>query len=731
TRLADLLGVAGTDMSIKDMEKLTYNYKSGVNGYAFIVTNNGFVLLHPDLRPVFRGVLKKNFNSVDLTEIELLDDGSHSRELSPEILRNAMVNHSEGKILGLRMKFHYDDIRRVAVEYKDYYFTPLSETPFTLGLSIPQGYGSYYINPGNEVEKSRYRKIPIISYLQGSPWRIHPDWIYCKYHHQYIQMFNNAEDELVHFLKKMEKPDWVWVEQYDRREEYNVDSISEDSYILFVENGTESIDCNKRIVEEDEYYCDPGLVQLFTFDAKITDPFFRKEALKFKKNEETLVNMYNITLKFVSTQSGLTRWLKYKEYMLSQPPIKLEVNKNNDDVDDTEDDDDDDDLDEDDDGVKIEDEDDEDDSNGNDDDSKEEEIMEFGDIYTNSIDEPWYRSAVLQHELNPESYVFTVPFDAGFRDDVLVTASHAIFPRDGGMEAPASVVGYQFLHSAFFSRFMNITSRTICPHCHGCASEELDCYVLDHNGYVVLSEDHNATGQFFGEIEGAIMDALRSGSSVYRKVPMYDYQGMCFDEKRVITGAANFLLTPFTQLKNIAQWIFGQIVWLLVQTNFGHIWYGTDVSALSEVIEVYDEEYEVLTDDIEEEETEEDLGPKMKIEILQIPRPCDQRTSLYLLQDAELDKYKYTNDHCSRPHLVERIPHTNLVLVVVKSMYEACFKKVMSAPIEVEYNGTEAPCQKLLLNNLPRRSLSGCFSEKSAENINYEVREIGAVVLIS
>jgi hypothetical protein len=25
-------------------------------------------------------------------------------------LRNAMVNHSEGKILRLRMKFHYDDI---------------------------------------------------------------------------------------------------------------------------------------------------------------------------------------------------------------------------------------------------------------------------------------------------------------------------------------------------------------------------------------------------------------------------------------------------------------------------------------------------------------------------------------------------------------------------------------------------------------------------------------------
>jgi hypothetical protein len=48
----------------------------------------------------------------------------------------------------------------------------------------------------------------------------------------------------------------------------------------------------------------------------------------------------------------------------------------------------------------------------------------------------------------------------GLRDDALVMASHAIFPRDGGMEAPASVVGLQFQHSALLSRFKSITSKT-------------------------------------------------------------------------------------------------------------------------------------------------------------------------------------------------------------------------------------------------------------------------------
>lgn len=38
---------------------------------------------------------------------------------------------------------------------------------------------------------------------------------------------------------------------------------------------------------------------------------------------------------------------------------------------------------------------------------------EFGDIYYRSIEEPWYKSAVLQHELDPKSLVISVPFDAG------------------------------------------------------------------------------------------------------------------------------------------------------------------------------------------------------------------------------------------------------------------------------------------------------------------------------
>lgn len=82
-------------------------------------------------------------------------------------------------------------------------------------------------------------------------------------------------------------------------------------------------------------------------------------------------------------------------------------------------------------------------------------------MHSKSIEETWYKSAVNQHSVDPESFVYSVPFDSGSGpNSITVTASHAIFPRDAGLEAPGCVVGFQFQHSNFYSRFMEITSKT-------------------------------------------------------------------------------------------------------------------------------------------------------------------------------------------------------------------------------------------------------------------------------
>uniref|UniRef100_A0A9J8CW63 Calcium channel, voltage dependent, alpha2/delta subunit 3 n=1 Tax=Cyprinus carpio carpio TaxID=630221 RepID=A0A9J8CW63_CYPCA len=49
-----LLGVVGTDIPIQELMKTIPKHKLGIHGYAFAITNNGYILTHPDLRPMGR-----------------------------------------------------------------------------------------------------------------------------------------------------------------------------------------------------------------------------------------------------------------------------------------------------------------------------------------------------------------------------------------------------------------------------------------------------------------------------------------------------------------------------------------------------------------------------------------------------------------------------------------------------------------------------------------------------
>lgn len=82
-RTATLLGVAGVDVPIKEIVKLTPAFKLGVNGYSFVITNNGHLLYHPDLRPMFQDMLKPFYSSVDISEVELADNQLEARVRLP------------------------------------------------------------------------------------------------------------------------------------------------------------------------------------------------------------------------------------------------------------------------------------------------------------------------------------------------------------------------------------------------------------------------------------------------------------------------------------------------------------------------------------------------------------------------------------------------------------------------------------------------------------------------
>ncbi|KAI5745508.1 hypothetical protein M8J76_011580 [Diaphorina citri] len=662
TTRADILGVAGTDVPMSDFLKLTMPYKIGVNGYAFIITNNGYVLLHPDLRPVKDGHLKENYNSVDLTEIELLDDNvTIPRQPSKEILklRDEMIQNKEGKMPNLPIKFHYDDMRRVGSEKRHYYYAHLENTPFSMGLALPDIYGSFWIKAGDEIKKSIQMGVPLVSYFKGN-WKIHPDWVYCDYHWESKTFFESKEVKMIHFLEKMSMPGWQWYEQYPPE-----DMSGNDRYDSFRNT---NYSCKSRHIEENEFFCDKELMQLLVFDAKATEGSYRTSKWAAKSRLEVeLVEKYNASLRFVATQGGLTRWQYIKDPQSGED--------------------------------------------------------QFGETDKLALEENWYKSAVLQHHLNPEAFVFSVPHKIGLSSgtkDFQVTATHAIFTKDGGLEAPGSVVGLKLSHAALRTRFFGFTSKT-CRDCmESCTSDELDCYVIDGNGYVIISEEHEHTGLFFGEMEGAIMESMVA-KNIFRKIRMFDYQAMCYKHVNS-TSSASFLANPLSHFSNIAKWVVLQFFWFLSKS----LVFAQDIIGNQEID--YDEA---------------SAPPKVPVEVetSDIPVACDNATTMYQLQNLASEGYhstSYSEINCTRPFFVKPIPHTNLLLIVVNTLYQSCYRRFESESTRIKYNisnnnqydktyfmydhymrtdpnAQDPACNKHYINLLPRRRMAGCFNQHPKE----------------
>lgn len=122
--------------------------------------------------------MKKNFNSVDFTEVEQLDTELPPRVLSEIILqlRSGLINGKQGSIENVKLKYHYDNMRRVTRAIYNYYFDHLEGTPFTVGIAIPQDYGNFAVEVGDVIQKNKHTSIQITDFFEGNDWRVHPKW---------------------------------------------------------------------------------------------------------------------------------------------------------------------------------------------------------------------------------------------------------------------------------------------------------------------------------------------------------------------------------------------------------------------------------------------------------------------------------------------------------------------------------------------------------------------------
>ncbi|XP_049277922.1 voltage-dependent calcium channel subunit alpha-2/delta-4 isoform X1 [Anopheles funestus] len=743
TRAANLLGVVGTDVPIEEIQKMIPQHKLGVNGYAFIVDNNGRVLCHPDLRPLsdndqYSATLKHKYNSVDLTEVELPEVDNPSNTINErhdqryantlQELRNEMVLQKEGEN-ELTVLAHLDTMKRVSLRFQKYFYGPIDGTPFSLGIALPDSYGVHELNAQQEI---RHSHINVTEHFKGNNWKVHPDWVYCEYnslkdadgtgegteestYRDKDESFDTPEEQVIHFLARVGRPGWKWMSVRPRSPQphHGHGGIPVGHYAQHHFNSQGSR-------KAEPYYCDRTLVQSLVRDAIVTDGLDRTPSHPSRKEDRSPIatlmallhsrlgfSMFSVKTTFVATRSGLLRWIDHLPH------------------------------------------------------SEDSSEQHFSETNARAMDMSWYKRAVDLYSTEPEGFVFSVPFNSGYsgkNSSTLVTASHAIFIDHRGHKAPAAVVGLQFLHESLFKHFINITSKctasTTCK--KNCASDELDCYLLDDNGFVILSERSEHTGKFFGQIDGTIMDSLVQ-DRIYRRVPLMDYQGICSDRDNPYTGAGEPLkpVRPMSWL--LKYFVSFATYWLSVLPTPIEAWqntnYNYDGTDDVEDEDTYDyeqpdydlppEHSDVTTPDYDQRSTptpqrsHTQAGPRVAPDPAHA-RPCDLKTDLYVLQPERLNssgqnnplKGKLTNCHssgCERPFSVQKIPNSNLILLVVDVLCPCGSKQLDIEPQEVVGGAGACGVRRMAKEKMLRKRPGKCISYHPEE---IEIKQCGTATTL-
>ncbi|KAK9976023.1 hypothetical protein ABG768_021248 [Culter alburnus] len=598
-----LLGVVGTDVPLKELMKLAPRYKLGIHGYAFLNTNNGYILSHPDLRPLYKDGKKlrpkPNYNSVDLSEVEWED--------TEDALRTAMVRGESGT-LSLDVRATVDKGKRVVFLKNEYFYTTINETPFSLGIVLTKGHGKNVFIGNVSIEEGLHD-------LTASDVTIANEWTYCETdidpHHRKLTQFQ----AVVRYLTG----------------------------------------------KEPELECDERLLQQTLFDAVVTAPM---EAYW----TALLLNASGIDAgvetAFLGTRSGLMRIIRYigVEKRVAKKFLAPSDKEN---------------------------------------------------IFTLDHFPVWYRRAAE----NPAGrFLYYVPTEDSARvDGRFVIAVTSVTISVNKKTAVAGAIGVQMSLEMFEKRFWSIATQANDTDCSGvdglcplsCTENgDVNCYVIDSNGFIIISKDRTDVGKFLGEIDGSVMSQLlRMG--MFKRVLLYDYQGMCKMNTHSASGARP-LLSPFYNLLAALKWFLSNSLLFLLDFNIYGLWHSDHFV---------------------------EAGKKSKGGILQ---PCDTEYPSFIYDSS----IKETNSlikcgRCQKVFVINQIPDSNLLLVVIQADCDCSrqYAPITMEPKEVKYilktpaksaHNASVKCDRMRSQKIRRRPES-CHAYHPQEN----AKDCGGAVAIS
>ncbi|XP_077939196.1 voltage-dependent calcium channel subunit alpha-2/delta-4 isoform X2 [Gasterosteus aculeatus] len=588
-----LLGVVGTDVPLMEVMKLAPRYMLGAHGYAFLITNNGYILAHPDLRPLYQDGKKlkpkPNYNSVDLSEVEWED--------TEEKLRTAMVRGETG-FIQLNIRASVDKGKRPLYLVNNYFYTNIDETPFSFGMVLTKGHGGLMFIGNVSVEEGLHD-------LTSPDLSIATEWTYCETdidpsHRKYSQL-----QAAIRYL----------------------------------------------LGQEPDLECDELLLQQTLFDAVVTAPLEAYwNALMLTDRVEP-----GVETAFLGTRAGLTRWMRYAG-------VETRVAK------------------------------------------RFLTATDKDNLFTVDHFPLWYRLAV---ENTPGSFYYYPVNDKGVKYVIAVTA---VTVSSEGKTAMAAAIGLQMSLDMLEKMFWAIAkqpSDTDCSAIEGvcplsCESSDLNCFLVDNNGFVLLSKERSEVGRFFGEVDGSVMASLIK-MGMFKKVSLFDYQAMCKTSHHHASSARR-LLSPFYGVAALIRWFFSNLLMFLLDFNLCGLWhsdYFVDAKA------GYHTSHK-----------------QKKVGALQ---PCDTAYPGFMYDSSVKEANSLIKcGRCQKMFVVQQIPDSNLVMVVAQADCD-CSRQYGAIPLEpkeIKYIAT-VKCNRMKSQKVRRRPQS-CHDYHPKEN----AKECGGVAAI-
>ncbi|XP_055506878.1 voltage-dependent calcium channel subunit alpha-2/delta-4 [Leucoraja erinacea] len=568
-----LLGVAGSDVPMRELLKLAPRYKLGVHGYAFLNTNNGYILAHPDLRPLYKDGEKvrpkPNYNSVDLSEVEW-EDGD-------EILRTAMVNGENGT-MSMNVKVPVDEGKRVLFLTNDYFYTHIDDTPFSLCIVLTRGHGESLFIGNISVEEGLHD-------IDQPDVILADEWIYC------------VTDIDPHHRK-----------------------LSQKQAVIRYLSG-----------EEPDLDCDEELVQEVLFDAVVTAPieaYWTAIAMNISQNNEDGVEMA-----FLGTRAGLMR---------SNLFVGKEKRSN----------------------------------------KKFFTNQDKRSIFTMDHFPLWYRRAV---EQPAGHFVYSIASEADMgktNRKKMVTASTSVTVTVSRKTASAAAVGVQMNLALMRRRFWAITQQ--CSDIEGrcpisCEDDALNCFLVDNNGFILISGKVEDTGRFLGEVDGSVMTQLVN-MGMFNEVKLYDNQAMCKGHSDHHSGSEP-MISPLYIFFAAVRWFVSNLFTVLVEFHICSLW---NVDNMVNAKSVFH------------------FGHKhRKLDAFQ---PCDTEYPAFVNDPTIKETNGYIDcGDCQKMFVAQQIENSNLLLLVTEAYCDcSIFPPVLLEPTEVKYNAS-VKCQRMRSQKLRRR----------------------------